>query len=165
MDKRVKGYIISLLLLLMLPGCDGGLAPYQKSYIKGLITYSGGSQNWPPKDSVFEIRVVAFKKYPPKDILSEITNNQAYFTETLPLFADTSGFKIEIPRPCRIEYIVVALRYGINFFNDWRAVGLYCTIGNRNNPTAINVTDGVLLENLNITVDFKDLPPQPFQMK
>ena len=49
---------------LFLAGCDHGLAPpseNQRTAISGTITY----QNWPPADSLKDLRLVAFKEYPP----------------------------------------------------------------------------------------------------
>jgi hypothetical protein len=160
---------ISLLLpaVLGLTSCDGGLMPIPvagKSYITGKITYKGGASAWPVKDSVLGIRVAAFQDYPPSDILTEFQNGTAYFSSiSLPFFADTTTYWLEIPHaPVNLKYIAVAQQYDSSLFSQ-RAIGVYTTNGDVNTPSQINVGYGTTIRNINITVDFKNLPPQPFK--
>ncbi|MGA2296328.1 MAG: hypothetical protein ABSG15_02140 [FCB group bacterium] len=161
-------YIILLTLLVWLSACNEGLAPPPagcKTYLNGLITYKGGKSAW-PKDSVYDIRVAAFKNYPFKDnssIFDEIASGNAYFNFTsLPLRVDTSGFSFEIKdTPVDLKYIAVALQYDSTTITAQKVIGLYTITGDRTKPSSIiiNKCDSVFI---NIIVDFDSLPPQPF---
>ena len=144
--------------------CNEGLSPpilVPKSYISGKITYKDGLINWPPNDSVKAIRVVAFKNYPPKDIVNEIIQGNAFFTDTLPLYVDSSSYLIEIKTlPVELPYIVAVQNYGT--IMEWRAIGVYTLTGDNTKPTKLSVAAGMIYNKIDITVDFKNLPPQPF---
>lgn len=151
-------------LVILFTGCDGGLEPHKAielSYIRGKIFYKNGKDKWPPIDSVKDMRVVAFKDYPPKDILTEVTGGNAIFTqESTGIMVDSSEFEIIIKdAPVKFNYIVVAQNYGSIF--EWRAVGVYTTTGDVNKPSSLLVEQGKSYY-LNLTVDFNNLPPQPF---
>ena len=149
----------------LLAACDGGLEPAEKPVIAGVVTFKGGGDSWPPADSVKEVRIVAFRVYPPQDIISEVLNERAYFTQqSLPLFADTASYSIELPNPPpgRIAAVVAALRFGDNIMADWRVIGLYTTSGDNSTPSPLDLTGSAAQRNIHITVDFDNLPPQPF---
>ncbi len=159
---------IYIYFILTLSSCDMGLAPKEpskKSYISGQISYKGGRASWPLPDSVLEIRLVAFKNYPLSDsssILKELTDGNAYFTiDTLPRFVDKADYSLEIiDPPALLKYIAVAQRYG-NLF-QWRVIGVYSETGDNTKPSTVMVNPGDSLTNINIEVDFLNLPPQPF---
>lgn len=155
---------ICLCLAFLWTACDGGLEPADKPVISGTVTYVGGADAWPPADSIREVRVVAFRSYPPEDIIGEVLGERAYFTQqSLPPFADTSSYVIELPSPApdRIAAVVAALRYGDNIMADWRVIGVYTTSGDQSEPTALDLS-GSARRDINITVDFDNPPPQPF---
>lgn len=156
-------FFISILIF----SCDGGLDPTKvkatgDGWIKGTIRYIGGKEAWPPEDSVFAIRVVAFKNYPPGDIFGDVISGNAYFTfETLPLYVDSTEFLLKIPdAPVEIKYFAVAHQYGDSITSQ-QAVGVYTESGDPTKPSNISVQIGK--ENyITIDVDFSKLPPQPF---
>ena len=160
---------INILLItffsIVLISCDGGLDPSQvkvkTGYIKGTINYINGANNWPPSDSVKDIRVVAFKNYPPNGILEEVISGNAFYTLiSLPFFVDSSNFEIEIPEPpLNVKYLVVAQQFG--GLVDWRAIGVLYGIS-ATNPTEFTVNQGET-KYVKINVDFNNLPPQPFK--
>ena len=149
---------------LAITSCDEGLAPPPPiipATISGRIIYISGTKDWPPSDSVKDIRIVAFKVYPPQNIFTEITNGNAYFSESLPMFIDSTDFTLSITKPpVEIKYIVVAQQYG-NLF-EWRAIGVWTLSGDMSKPSSLSIKQGDKYENININVDFKNLPPQPF---
>ena len=164
-----KYYLIPLTIFLSLVSffsCDHGLAPPSESEtdisgIKGIITY----ENW-PADSLYDLRLVIFKSYPPENIIEDVLYGLAIEypglgNSGLPTYIDTTRFIVEL-NPGKYEYIVVAQQYGENPNTDWRAVGQYDTLAGDEMPTAITVDANKLLENINIHVDFNHLPPQPF---
>lgn len=156
----------SVFLIFLFASCQEGLEPppaEQKSFIAGKITFAGGSENWPQEDSVHAVRVVAFKDYPPKDIMTELLTGNAYFTmESLPLFVDTASFSLEIPdTPVVFEYIAVALQYTEQITSQL-AIGVYTVTGDKSEPSPVELQTGERRNDIDIEVDFDDLPPQPF---
>ncbi len=164
---RFKYLILIYVFLICIYSCDHGLKPTeadqdQKSGISGIISYN----NWPAADSLYDLRLVVFKLYPPENILEELSAGRAFVYpaiggENLPYFVDSTSFIMEL-NPGYYEYVAVAQQYGSDLFSDWLAAGQYDTLFSDDLPTAITVNEGELLENINIEVDFDNLPPQPF---
>lgn len=160
--------LTGFVILLSLWACDHGLAPpgdsspLKPTGISGTIYY----QNWPPEDSVKNLKVVVFKNYPPEDILSEVLNGNAKsypedLTESLPYGVDTTEYQITLA-PGTYAYTVVAHQYGDDIFNDWQAVGQYDLAPQDTLPTPITVMADSIIGGINIYVDFDSLPSQPF---
>lgn len=159
MKKHI--YII-ILLIPFLQSC-GGLEPIpaeQKTLIKGTISFVDEKDNWPPQDSILSLKVIAFKNYPPTDMIGDIINGLAYYTaDSLPLFQKSIQYQIEITDPPQtIEYLVVAYQYGTIF--EWKAAGVYCLEGDPRKPLEIVAKKGKQYT-ASINVDFNHLPPQP----
>jgi hypothetical protein len=167
-------FILSIFLGVIITSC-GGLDPTkepiipatQKPLVEGTIHFAGGKTAWPPKDSALEIRVVFFQKYPPDtNLVLAISTGEAFFTDTIQRFSDSSSFRLrrdEVNKalPLEFPYVVVALRFGGNFFTDWRAVGVYSVENDQSQPLKITV-DTINTVKLQIPVDFTNPPPQPF---
>lgn len=157
-------YISIVFLILFLNGCQEGLTPEfgkKEANIYGKLIVVSGVNSWPPPDSAIELRVVAFKEYPPKDIIGEILSGSAYFTDTLPRFIDTIPFSLRIDTPpVELKYIVGALRYGS--IVEWKVIGVYTMDTSSKKPATIYVKKGDIISNINIFVDFNNLPEQPF---
>lgn len=149
-------------------GCDEGLAPPEEELptgIEGTVYFTG---EWPPEDSVKEIRVVAFQYFVTGDssaFIREVLGGRAFFSDTLRTYQDSSQYRILLkpPYPDSLRFVVVALRYGENFFTDWRVVGLYGTFSDSLFPRSVPVLPGVVIRPIDIFVDFHHLPPQPFE--
>ncbi len=156
---------------LIIASCSGGLEPNNshspdgKTYLTGTITYKGGKDNWKfMQDSVVSIRVVAFKRYPDSSgIISDILTGNAFFTlESLPFFVDSSSYSIEIKElPVDLVYIGAAQQYGADITKQQRVIGVYSLSGDNTKPSPITVEKGKT-NRADITVDFQNLPPQPF---
>ena len=166
---KINLYIFAFLCLIILTQCGQGLDPIDPSHLQGtaritgIINFKGGKGAWPPaSDSVNQIRVACFKKYPPDNIIQTITSGDAYFMQASTLLnVDTANFSIDIPDvPIEIKYIVVAEQYSSSILN-WRAVGVYTITGDMNNPTSIYVQPGQTYQII-LNVDFKNLPITPF---
>jgi hypothetical protein len=159
--------IIVYVFFVLFYSCNQGLKPTEPDQsqitgISGKISYT----NWPPADSLFDLRLVVFKNYPPENIFEEVSEGRAFVypaigQESLPFFVDSTIYEMELAAGL-YEYVAIAQQYGSNLFNDWLAAGQYDTLITDGLPTAITVISGELLENINIEVDFDDLPPQPF---
>jgi hypothetical protein len=167
--KYVNWIIIcsSIIALTVIFGCDGGLEPEKKEvvdtkgYISGHVHFMDSGETWPPRDSVVELRVVAFKNYPPGNILAELFAGNAVYSDTLELFVDSASFEIVIEKPpVEYKYIVAAQRYN-DSLTAWKAIGVYSLDGNPENPRQISVESGKTYPT-DIYVDFNKLPPQPF---
>lgn len=159
----MKKYIIIIAFLIPILQSCGGLEPIpaeQKTLIKGTINFVDDNENWPPQDSIFDMRVIAFKNYPPADLIGDIINGLAYYTnDSLPLYQKSVDFQIEITDPPQtLEYIVVAYQYGS--IMEWKAAGVFSLDNDPRKPTAIATERGKQYSIL-INVDFKHLPPQP----
>lgn len=168
--KSKNRYIIKILFVsaCLLMGCDKGLdpgpeqGPEQKPYgFSGTIYF----QNWPPQDSVRDLRVVAFLHYPPENIIRDVRQGKAKYTESLvSAYGNTSvtyTLLLSPLPPGRYEYIVVAQQFGPSLLNDWRAVGVYYANNDTTQPGVVNVPNNVIVQGININVDFNHLPPQP----
>lgn len=165
--KYFRFYIIVYLLFLF--SCDHGIDPGEPvvptsspSGISGTIFY----QNWPTPDSLYNLKLVIFKSYPPVDIVGEVTGGSAIaypatLDENLPYNVDSTNYMVELDKG-RYEYIAIAQQYGPGIFFDWRAVGQYDTTLYDSIPTAVNVFEDSITININIYVDFDSLPGQPF---
>ncbi len=162
MKKFSDIFIVSLILFLN--ACQEGLTPEfgkKEANIYGKLIVVSGINSWPSPDSALELRVVAFKEYPPKDIIGEILSGNAYFTDTLPRFVDSIPFSLKIDTPpVELKYIVGALRYGSIL--EWKVIGVYTMDTLSKKPSTIYVKKGDIITDINIFVDFNNLPEQPF---
>ncbi len=158
-----------LVVAVILVACDHGIDPGEPevpalnpSGISGTVFY----QNWPSPDSLYNLKLVIFKSFPPVDIIGEVTSGSAVAypeesDENLPYNVDSTNYIVELDTG-RYEYIAIAQQYGPGIFFDWRAVGQYDTTLHDTIPTAIRVLEDSILSNINIYVDFDSLPGQPF---
>ena len=155
------------LAVVALVGC-GGLDPTIEpsfSGIRGAITFIGGPASW-PKDSIYDLRVVAFEEQPrvPSDILASLLRQRASYTPAmLPVRIDSCRFEIEVlAAPRTFPYVVVAMQVGPNFQQDWLMLDVYAPTGDKSVPGIIRVPSGGVVD-IRFVVDFANLPPQPFQ--
>lgn len=153
--------LIVLVLLVSGAGCGDGLSPEM-----GLVGFEGVvtvASAFPPADSVLTLRVVAARSYPPKDILSEYLAGRLIFSDALAYNARTQSYSIlQSDLTGVFEYVCIAQQYGPNPFSQWRVVGVYSLSGDKTRHSPIDLGSGRYLRGIDITVDFYDLPPQPF---
>ncbi len=155
-----------LLFCLLALECDSGLAPPQippsPPYgFKGTVYF----QNWLPKDSIKDLRVVAFQNYPPGDIAAEYFGNRLRFSDELisSYGANSIPYTI-ILNPMDVDsipYIAVGKRFGDNQLKDWGMVGVYYAIGNSSRPGTVKVFPDSIVSGIDIYVDFNYPPTQP----
>ena len=158
-----------LVLALLTAGCDQGIAPplpeelSSDGAVAGLITY----QNWPPVDSLFDLRIVAFRDFPPGDVVGAVLGGRAIVypglgdTSLVPFLVDSLNFQFSLPAG-EYKYLAVVHQFGGNIFSDWRAVGQYDTDSDPLVPTPIIVPSGTTVGGILIAVDFVNRPPPPF---
>jgi hypothetical protein len=160
--------LMAAMLLVLTGGCDKGLAPVAlKTGFGGVIHFVS---SWPPVDSVLDLRVVAVPYYPVDTLTSQLIDKILsgvipYSLTALPLQGDsnmTVAYEMLIPAT-RYYYIAVVQQYGADVFHDWRVVGAHTNTTSLVPPFTVNVIQDVFVDSINITVDFKHLPPQPFK--
>ncbi|MBA4312657.1 MAG: hypothetical protein C0417_08505 [Chlorobiaceae bacterium] len=164
--KSILHIITVIILTFSNFGCDKGLAPTEISQGGGSVTkgISGTIHfsNWPPESTLVDLRLVAFKNYPPGDIVAEVMQGNAQYTETLkPYFSDSLSYTLVLTAATwsSIQYIVVAQQFGPNIQADWRMVGVYYTPGDSTKPGSLNLSSDGIIYGINIKVDFLNPPP------
>ena len=161
---RVKAAF--LLLACIIPGCDEGLAPSSTATVSSSYGISGTIhfRNWPPADSVVDLRLAALKEHPSSNIVGDVQSGKARFTEnSLPYGVDSASYTLLLSPlpPGTFSYIGVAQRFGSDIYTDWRVVGIYYANGDTTAPGSVVVPVDSIVHGVNIYVDFHDLPPQP----
>ena len=168
---------ISVVSMLLLAGCDKGLAPPVPEPWTEFSGFSGvlHFQNWPPVDSVQELRVVAFHKYPSdsSSILQLLISGEAvvfppigtksllrYGADTISYVMTTDSTSLAVGT---YEYVVVAQKYGPNIFADWAPAGLYTKNLGSFDPSPVEVIFHRITPGYDIYVDFHKPPPKPWQ--
>jgi hypothetical protein len=159
--------LISFCLVILI-SCHEGLSPEDNdnkpntAKLEGTVYFKGGTAEWPPEDSVKAVRIVAFKNFPPKDVIYEILSGNAYFTLTsVPLFGDSANFSIDITAtPVLLNYIAAAQQY-TDSITAQKVIGIYSETLDNQKPSILSIEGGKTYR-INIYVDWKNLPPQPF---
>jgi hypothetical protein len=142
---------------------DHGLSPVIETETPGFGGTITIRSTWPPQDSIRDLRIAAFRNYPPKDILSEIIQGSAVFSDELPYGEEAIEYRVQsASMGGTYAYVVVAQNYGPDPFQQWRAVGVYAVTGDVASPTGIDLGAGKFIRGINVDVDFINLPPQPF---
>ena len=173
-----KHFRVVLLLssLLLLAGCDKGLSPDPTGF-SGVITFI----NWPPADSILELRLAAFKD-PPTDtsglFLEWVKGNVVIYPPVgTPAFRkfNESGQLVDSIRytsvlqgvttlePVRYSYVALAWRYGKDPFKDWRPAGIYTLQPGSFTPALLTVFKHEFVAGIDIRCDFHNLPPRPWR--
>ncbi|MDZ7718388.1 MAG: hypothetical protein U5K72_06150 [Balneolaceae bacterium] len=136
--------------------CEGGLEPPMEEsnptgVISGKITYSG---EWPPEDSLKDLRFVALKSKPQSaaDIVSVFPDLP--FSQRLKYNVERDSFRVDNVRNGVYVYNAIAQQFGDQILQDWKPVGLYM----KNNGIIIIDDNTVSIE---IEVDFDNPPPFP----
>lgn len=156
--KNVTKIWLVLCFVLALSACDHGLEPppAAKPGFGGRITYKG---KWPPADSLVRLALVAFKHYPPTNILNDVLNGDAVYDTSLTRNVGFQDYQF-FTEPVTFEYVVVAQQYGPDIFSNWRVIGVYSEDPSQATPKAVSVSPGTFVSGIDITVDFDHLPPQ-----
>ncbi len=176
---RTRSILIALLTILVFySGCDEGLT-LDPSGFRGTITFS----NWPPPDSVWELRLVAFKRQPTDSsgLFAEWLKGNVlvhppigtpafkkFRTDSTNLFVDSIRYSvtlhgIAVDEPETYVYVALAWRYTQNVFTDWRPAGLYLAQPNTFVPRELVIRKHEYVQDVNIHCDFRNPPPKPWQ--
>ncbi len=171
---RFMKYIILIILCLILVACDGGLAPPPpiELGLSGTVHFTPGS--WPSSDSLVGLLIFASQVYPldSAKVYSGLFSNPstifAYpsLSGSLPLsHVDSISYSFPLPSGT-YKYIGVIQQtnsdisiHGIRVF---RVVGFYKDSIDSSQPGIVIVNDTYQVRRVNINVDFRNPPPQPF---
>jgi hypothetical protein len=162
-------------ILLLSAGCDDGLAPFdesQPSGFSGIIRF----KNWPPPDSVQELRVVAFFELPTDSagLLNVLLAGGAAVyppvgTKGLTQYVDSLPYtftNIESSPSLQVavyKYVVIAQKYGSNIFTDWKPAGVYTLTPGTFEPAPVRVLFHRVIAGIDFDVDFHNPPPKPWK--
>jgi hypothetical protein len=169
----VMKYLVLTILCLLLAACDGGLAPPPPLELgfSGTVYFAPGS--WPPSDSLFSLKIFASQIYPldsAKVYSGLFASPSTIFlypglSGSLPFFVDSLSYSFPL-HSGTYRYVGVIQQNnsdlagkGIRVF---RVVGFYKDSTNLSQPGSVVVNDSVQVKGINIDVDFRNPPPQPF---
>ncbi len=169
----LKSVVVAFLLFVGLSaGCNEELGPLNEpSGFSGVIRFS----NWPPATDIKEMRLVAFSEIPtdsasvipmliagkaavyppvPGDYFQTLVDSIVYE------FTDKSGTNLQVKN---YPYVAVWYQFGPNILTDWRPAGVYTITPGTFTPAPVRVILHHVIPAINIHVDFKNLPPYPWQ--
>ena len=162
--------LLSLLGFILLTGCDEqGLNPNDVSEpgFGGSITFVS---KLPPTDSLTDLRIVAVPYFPVdtlfQPLIIKVIEGIIPFGENIVSKAD-SGKTITYEmfvKPQTYYYLAIVQQYGIDVFSQWKVVGVFGYVPSQTQSKIITVPDGKFIRDVNFTVDFYQLPPQPFKL-
>jgi hypothetical protein len=154
-----------------LSGCDKGLGPLNEvSGFGGHLRFS----NWPPADSVRDLRIVAFIDFPSDSggILQQLIAGRAVVypqvgNKGLPLFQNqvtytftTEGTSLQ---PGLYRYVVLAQQYGPNILTDWKPAAVFTVSPATFQPEPVRVLLHKITPDIDMDVDFHNPPPKPWR--
>jgi hypothetical protein len=165
--------IVLIILCLFLAACDGGLAPPPPVELgfSGTVYFTPGS--W-PTDSLINLWIFASQIYPldsAKVYSGLFTNPSTIFlypgmNQSLPLSAVDS---IPYSFPLHSEtykYVGVIQQVSLDLINRgvrvFRVVGFYKDSTNLSQPGNVIANNNYQVKGIDIHVDFRNPPPQPF---
>jgi hypothetical protein len=167
-------FFFLILLCVLLLSCDGGLAPLPPVELgfSGTVYFTPGS--WPPADSLVSLMIFASKIYP----LDSATVYAGLFSSPPAIFLYPS--MSESLHPFNVDSIPYSFPLGSGSYkyigviqqtsNDlvtrgiriFKVVGFYKDSINRSQPGAVMVNEFSQVKGINMDVDFRNPPPQPF---
>lgn len=164
-----RSIITGALLVLLAASCDKGIEPSASPSLVGTFTGRITFANWDSAGALFDLRLVAARGFPlSANVLNEILAGRivAYpppnDTSHLPYNVDSVRYAFTLGAGTW-EYVGVAQQFGPNLNQDWRAVGQYDLDSNLTIPTPVLVAANETTYNIDIHVDFANLPPSPFR--
>jgi hypothetical protein len=163
-----KTFLLALAVLLF--SCDHGLAPLPPAEpgIGGTVYFA--KETWPPADSLVNLWIFASQVFPldSQKVFQGLFSNPPTiylypaFDKNLPLFGDSAAYRFSLPRAT--YYYVGVLQRMANDINirSLKVVGVYGTSDTPPVPIAVVVTEDTFVTGIDIRVNFRKPPPQPF---
>ncbi len=165
MKLKVKYFVFLLVVSVVLISCDYGLEPPKiEQGIAGKIYYKG---NQP--EVITAHYLIASKVYRTFKDISEIlflvsVDSISLYDKPLPTVrTDSLDYRFKLS-PAVYKYIAIAQAWGDpSVAGNWKIVGVYDLDTTTVTPTEVTVVEGIFNTDLNIYVDYNNLPPQPFE--
>lgn len=157
-----------VILCLVFVACDGGLAPPPPLGFGGTVHFANGS--W-PTDSLFNLWIFASEIYPldSAKVFSGLFGSQTTIflypniSQSLPFNVDSIPYSF--PLQSGTYYYVGVIQQvnsNITSIRAFRVVGFYRDSTNSSQPGVVEVNDQYQVKGIDINVDFRNPPPQPF---
>jgi hypothetical protein len=165
-------FLVLTILCLLLAACDGGLAPPPSMELgfSGTVYFTPGS--W-PTDSLISLWIFASQIYPldsAKVYTGLFASNRTIFlypslNGTLPFYVDSVSYSFPLLSGT-YKYIGVIQQTSFDIAGQGiralRVVGFYKDSIDSSKPGIVNVNNTYQVKGINIDVDFRNPPPQPF---
>ncbi len=162
--------LVFLALAVLLLSCDHGLAPLPpvEPGFGGTIYFA--KETWPPADSLVNLWVFASQIFPLdsekvfQGLFSDPPKIYLYpaFDKNLPFFGDSVSYAFSLP-PATYFYVGVLQRTANDInIRSLRVVGMYGTSDLPPLPIPVVVSDASFLTGIDIRVNFRKPPLQPF---
>ena len=170
--KRTLVHLVFLAPLVLAMGCNEELGPLNaESGFSGVLRF----KNWPPADSNFEMRLIVFDDVPTDSnaVIPTLLAGKAAIwpaagvdfptmIDSLPYtFTTRTGTNLRVKN---YNYVAVVWQYGRNLLHDWRPAGVYtASAPNASLPAPLRIVLHRTIPNVDIMVDFHNLPPIPWR--
>ncbi len=170
--KAQSVFVLLIISLALLPCCNEELGPSNASSgFSGVLYF----KNWPTTtDSLREMRLIVFDAVPTdsSQILQSLLGGHAaiwpaagkkfpMFVDSLPyVFTTVTGTNLQVRN---YEYVAVVFQFGPSLLTDWAIAGVYTVPGTAFTPAPLRVLLHRVEPNINIYVDFHNLPPRPWR--
>jgi hypothetical protein len=165
-------YLVLIILCMLLAACDGGLAPPPPMELgfSGTVYFTPSS--W-PTDSLINLWIFASQIYPldsAKVYSGLFASPSTIFvypslSGTLPFYVDSLSYSFPL-HSGTYKYVGVIQQVSLDLINRgirvFRVVGFYKGSTDSSQPGIVIVNDNYQVKGINIDVDFRNLPPQPF---
>ena len=166
--------LVLIILCLLLASCDAGLAPPPPIELgfSGTVYFTPGS--WPSRDSLVGLMIFASEIYPLDSAMAfaglfsdppTIFVYPSMSESLLPFSADSISYSFPL-RSGTYKYIGVVQQISSDLktrgMRVFRVVGFYKDAADLSQPGSVVVNDSSQVKEINIQVDFRNPPPQPF---
>lgn len=165
-------FLVLMILCLLLTACDGGLAPPPPIELgfSGTVYFTPGS--W-PTDSLINLWIFASQIYPldSAKVYSGLFASPATIfaypslSGSLPFYIDSLSYSFPL-HSGTYKYVGVIQQTSFDLAGHGirvlRVVGFYKDPTNLSQPGTVEVNESAQVKGININVDFRNPPPQPF---
>ncbi|MBW7888657.1 MAG: hypothetical protein H3C35_09905 [Bacteroidetes bacterium] len=166
----IKSVLVYAVCVIVIWGCDQGLQPAEITSpgFKGKII---SLSSIPPADSLLDLRVAAVPYDPTDSSIAAIFRDIFSVPQVIPFTPRTvvldslrqASYELSTDER-KYVYVAVVQQYGDSIFVNWRVVGIYGYTKAHPSPLPVVVEKGRMRSDIDIYVDFYDMPPQPFRL-
>ncbi len=163
---KLRSILIHLALgISFLIGCDHGLDPEQDSTTPGIDGIAHILEPWPDTLGVGEVYIIAFRDIPvdSASAFQQFLAGGIGFTGPFQPGDAEYPFSLDLA-PGRYAYLSCVGLRGANLLSisSWLVMGVYTASGSSGTPEPLDISEDGRLRDIEITIRFSSLPPQPF---